>query len=133
MFNLAIRWEMRTDNPAVGFIRNPENPRERFLNIEEIGKVSDLLDHHPNQLMANIIRLLMLTGARRGEVLNAQWEQFDLDHAVWTKPAATTKQRRLHRVPISGAAVALLRSLRSTVPTDCPWVLPGLRQGQTGP
>jgi hypothetical protein len=26
MFNLAIRWEMRTDNPAVGFIRNPEKP-----------------------------------------------------------------------------------------------------------
>ena len=36
MFNLAIRWEMRTDNPAAGFIRNPENPRERFLDIAEI-------------------------------------------------------------------------------------------------
>lgn len=130
MFNLAVRWEMRTDNPAAGFIRNPENPRERFLNIEEIGRVSDLLDNDPNQLMANIVRLLMLTGARRGEVLNAQWEQFDLEHAVWTKPAATTKQRRLHRTPISGAAVALLRSIRSTVPNDCPWVFPGYAKGK---
>jgi hypothetical protein len=57
MSNLAIRWEMRTDNPAAGFISNPENPRERFLNIDEITKLSELLDKHPNQLMANIIRL----------------------------------------------------------------------------
>jgi hypothetical protein len=34
MFNLAIPWEMRPDNPAAGFIRNPENPRERFLNVQ---------------------------------------------------------------------------------------------------
>jgi hypothetical protein len=43
MFNLAVRWDMRTDNPAAGFIRNPENPRERFLNLDEITKVSELL------------------------------------------------------------------------------------------
>jgi integrase len=130
MFNLAIRWEMRTDNPAAGFIRNPENPRERFLNLDEITKVSDLLANHSNQLMANIIRLLMLTGARRGEVLNARWEQFDLEHGVWTKPAATTKQRRMHRAPISAAAVQLLRTIRATIPDDCPWVFPGYAKGK---
>jgi len=58
-------------------------------------------------------------------VLNARWEQFNLDEAVWTKPAATTKQRRLHRTPISGAAVQLLRTIRLRVPTNCPWVFPG--------
>jgi len=121
---------MRTDNPAAGFIRNPENPRERFLNIDEITKVSELLDKHPNQLMANIIRLLMLTGAPRGEVLNARWEQFDLENGVWTKPAATTKQRRMHRTPISRAALQLLRSVRSTVPAGCPWVFPGYAKGK---
>jgi integrase len=130
MFNLAIRWEMRTDNPAAGFIRNPENPRERFLNIDEITKVSELLAYDPNQLMANIIRLLMLTGARRGEVLNARWEQFDLDRAVWTKPAATTKQRRVHRAPISGAAVQLLRTMKASTPQGCPWVFPGYAEGK---
>ena len=94
MFNLAIRWEMCTDNPAAGFIRNPENPRERFLDVAEIGRLSKVLNDHKNQRMADGVRLLMLTGARRGEVLNARWEQFDLDRAVWTKPAATTKQRK---------------------------------------
>jgi integrase len=130
MFNLAIRWEMRTDNPAAGFIRNPENPRERFLDITEISRLSEILNEHKNQRMADVIRLLMLTGARRGEVLNATWDQFDLDRAVWTKPAHTTKQRRLHRTPISGAAVQLLRTIRTRVSEDCPWVFPGDAKGK---
>ena len=107
MFNLAIRWEMRTDNPAAGFIRNPESQRERFLDVTEIGRLSQTLNEHKNQRMADVIRLLMLTGARRGDVLNATWDQFDLDRAAWTKPAATTKQRKLHRTPLSSAAVQL--------------------------
>ena len=61
--------------------------------------------------------------ARRG--FNARWEQFDLDEGVWTKPAVAIKQKRPHRVPISGATVQRLQAVRSTVPPDCPWVFPG--------
>lgn len=130
MFNLGVRWELRPDNPAAAFIRNPEAPRERFLDLQEIARVSDILDSHPNRRGVNIVRMLMLTGARRGEVLNARWEQFDLEGAVWTKPAAATKQRRMHRVPISKATVDLLKAIRSTVPADCPWVFPGDVRGK---
>jgi integrase len=130
MFNLAIRWEMRTDNPAASFIRNPENPRERFLDVTEIGWLSNVLNEHKNQRMADVIRLLMLTGARRGDVLNATWDQFDLDRAAWTKPAATTKQRKLHRTPLSSAAVQLLRTIRARTPEKCPWVFPGDAHGK---
>ncbi len=45
--------------------------------------------------------------------------------AVWIKPAATTKQRRLHRAPISASAAGLLRMIRLRVPEDCEWVFPG--------
>ena len=48
----------------------------------------------------------MLTGARRGEVLGATWEIFDLENGIWTKPSAHTKQRRLHRVPLNGPRTA---------------------------
>ncbi len=130
MFNLAIRWKVRTDNPAAGFIRNPEQPRERFLDRREIERLSDVLAQHGNQRFAHIVRLLLLTGARRGEVLNARWEQFDLEAAVWTKPAATTKQRRLHRAPLSAAAVQLLKTIRAGVSADCPWVFPGDAAGK---
>ena len=76
------------------------------------------------------MRLILLTGARRGEVLNARWNQFDLEAAVWIKPAATTKQRCLHRAPISVSAAALLRTIRLRVPEDCEWVFPGEAQGK---
>jgi integrase len=130
MFNLAVRWELRADNPASAFLRNPEQPRERFLDLKEIARLSEVLNEHPNRRGVNIIRMLMLTGARRGEVLNARWEQFDLENGVWTKPAATTKQKRMHRVPISSAVVDLLKSIRPTMPDDCPWVFPGDVEGK---
>lgn len=125
MFNLAIRWQMRADNPAAGFSRFPEIPRDRFLSADEIKRLADVLADHPNRRCANVIRLLLLTGARRGEAMNARWDQFDLENGIWTKPAATTKQRRLHRVPLSKTVVELLRTIRSSVPADCPWVFPG--------
>jgi len=130
MFNLAIRWRIRTDNPAAGFARNPEVPRDRYLSLNEIGRLSVALDAHPNRRGADAVRLIMLTGARRGEVLNARWDQFDLDAAVWIKPAATTKQRRLHRAPISTAAAALLRTIQLHVPEGCEWVFPGDAEGK---
>jgi hypothetical protein len=49
----------------------------------------------------------MLTGARLGEVRTATFDQFNLELAIWTKQAAYTKQRRVHRIPISAEAVAL--------------------------
>lgn len=129
MFNLAIRWQMRSDNPVVGFSRYPEVPRDRFLSADEIKRLADVLAEHPNRRCANVIRLILLTGARRGEAMNARWEQFDLENGIWTKPAATTKQRRLHRAPLSRAAVELLRAIRVSVPADCPWVFPGEIKG----
>jgi integrase len=129
VFNLAIRWKMRLDNPAVGFARHPEVPRDRYLTADEIGRLSAVLAEHPNRRCADIIRLILLTGARRGEAMNAHWDQFDLDNGIWTKPAATTKQRRLHRAPLSRAAVSLLQALRAQVPDDCPWVFPGEKKG----
>jgi len=129
IFNLAIRWQMRPDNPVVGFSRFPEIPRDRFLSADEIKRLADVLAEHPNRRCANVIRLILLTGARRGEAMNARWEQFDLENGIWTKPAATTKQRRLHRAPLSRAAVELVRAIRASVPADCPWVFPGEIKG----
>jgi integrase len=53
---------------------------------------------YPAHSAANAIRLLILTGARRGEVLEARWEEFDLSRGVWTKPSHHTKQQRTERV-----------------------------------
>ena len=59
------------------------------------------------------MRLLLLTGARRGELLAARWADFDLDAGVWIKPGATTKQKTTHRVPLSAAACQLLAEMEA--------------------
>jgi len=68
-FNLAIRWGWRGDNPAFGVHRNHEEKRVRYLTPAEILILSDALSTHSERISANAIRLLLLTGARRGEVL----------------------------------------------------------------
>jgi integrase len=113
MFSLSIRWELRADNPCQGIERNPEVKRHRFLSREELSGLIEALANHPNQAMANIIRFLLLTGARRGEVLNATWDQFDLKAGTWTKPAHTTKQKALHHVPLNAPALRLLTQIRA--------------------
>jgi integrase len=59
-----------------------------------------------DQRAAGIIRLCMLTGSRVGEVRQARFEQFNLELGSWSKPAATTKQRKIHRIPISAEVAA---------------------------
>ncbi len=130
MFSLAVTWKMRTDNPATAFRKRPETARERFLSFDEIQRLADVLDDDHEQRSAGIIRLCMLTGARVGEVRTATFDQFNLDLAIWTKQAAYTKQRRVHRVPISHEAVALIRLRRTSSPKGCPFLFPGDMPGQ---
>jgi integrase len=58
------------------------------------------------------LRLLALLFPRPGELRMADWDEFDLDAAVWTIPALRTKMRREHRKPLSRQAVAILQRLR---------------------
>jgi integrase len=113
-FNLAIRWGWRADNPASGVHRNPEEKRARYLSDTELVRLCKALAAHPERTSASAIKLLMITGARRSEVLTARWEMFDLDAGIWVKPSAHTKQRKAHRVPLSAPAVQLLTDLRTT-------------------
>jgi integrase len=119
LFSLAsTKWKLRPDNPAKGIDRNPEQPRERYLTPDELARLSDALDKHPNESAANAIRFLLLTGARRNEVLTATWEQFNLSVGTWTKPASNTKQKKSHHVPLSLPAIELLRQLRRGTNSD---------------
>jgi integrase len=120
---LSIRWKWRTDNPASGVRRNPEEKRNRFLNKTEIAALAQALSEHSEPVSANAVKLLMLTGARRGEVLGATWAMFDLENGIWTKPSAHTKQKKLHRVPMSGHAVRLLEEIKATA--EGSYVFPG--------
>ena len=130
MFTLAVGWGWRTDNPASAFKKRIENERERFLSQEEIGKLAGALDAASDQRAAGIIRLCMLTGSRVGEVRQARFEQFNLELGSWSKPAASTKQRKIHRIPISADVAAIVRQRGLLVPRGNPWLFPGDTPGQ---
>src|SRR5262249_5145458 len=57
------------------------------------------------------LEFLILTAARTGEVMGATWNEIDLDEATWVIAAERMKGRREHRVPLSPAAIDLLKKL----------------------
>ncbi len=111
MLALAVKWQMRTDNPARGIEQAPEHKRERFLTTTEIAKVGAAIAELQEETSANAIRLLLLTGARKGETLKARWSEFDLKEGVWVKPSAHTKTKKVHRIPLSAPARVLLAEM----------------------
>ena len=65
--------------------------------------------HERDGLAAEALEFLVLTAARTGEVLGAEWEEFDLKAKVWTVPAGRMKAARQHRVPLCDRAVEILK------------------------
>jgi integrase len=124
MFSLSIRWGWRTDNPCRGIERNQEHKRHRYLSGAELARLSVALAELRDVEAANAVRMLLLTGARRGELLAARWADIDFAAGVWTKPGSTTKQKTLHRVPLSEASCRLLAEMRSQVGDDADWLFP---------
>src|SRR5262249_14233199 len=112
MFNLSTRWGMRSDNPAKGIEKNIEYHRRRYLSPEELARLVTALAAHTDQQTADAVRLLLLTGARRNEVLGMRWADVDLATGNWSKPASSTKQKEHHQVPLSPPACTLLSRIR---------------------
>ena len=125
MFNLSIRWRIRADNPAAGFARNAEAPRDRYLSTDEIGRLSVALDAHPNWRAADAVRLILLTGARRGEVLGAPLKI----NSISTPPSGSSRRHHEATPPKSRAD----QRLRRRAPAHHPAARAGrLRVGVSG-
>ena len=88
-----------------------ETPRERVLTDAEIGALYRTAVALAEPFGA-LVRLLVLTGQRRGEVSGMLWGEVDLEAAVWRLPGNRTKNHQAHSVPLSEAAVETLRSIK---------------------
>jgi integrase len=125
MFSLAVHWRMRDDNPCKGVGRNYEAKRKRYLKGDELTQLIKALAAYPDQQVSNIFRLLLMTGARRGEVMSMRWAAVDLGTGVWSKPGSTTKQKTDHVVPLSAPARMLLTEIASAQKRPLgTWVFP---------
>lgn len=120
---LGQRWEVPgTDkNPTRGIARKPlNNARERFLSAEEAVRLREAVAASQNPQLQHIVGLLLLTGARVRELLDARWETVDVDRQSWLIPTSKTGKPR--HVPLSKAAIAIIEALPRF--KNCPWLVP---------
>ena len=116
VFNFAIRKLLVTSNPAQplrGAIARAPVEHHRHLIEKELGafwRKLALQGAHRTTIAAS--QLLMLTMARKSELLRSTWQEFDLDAALWDVPKERMKMGKPHRVFLSRQAVALLREVQ---------------------
>ena len=131
MFSLAEDWNIRPDgsNPTRYIEKYPEREVERFLSSAELARLGAALDQgvalgeHPSAIAA--IRLLLITGCRKNEILTLKWEHVDFERGCLHLPQTKTGPKK---VTLSAWAIEFLTSLPMV--DNNPYVLPGTRPGQ---
>ncbi len=122
IFNLAVRWEVPgiKVNPTKGVPLMEENNKlERYLSVEEAHRLYESVCASDNKMLKYIVPMLILTGARKREVLDAKWSDFDLVRRAWRIPV--TKSGQARHVPLSDGAINILDSIPRS---DCEWAFP---------
>lgn len=100
MFSFAMDNGWRDDNPCARVMKFPENKLGRYLDAKEGHRLFAAADADPDQTAATIVKVLLLTGARRGEVLGMRWcdlRGLGTDNAEWVLPAGQQKGERAER------------------------------------
>ena len=111
MYAWAQRHDLATGNPAEHIETTTAAARERVLSLAELARIwraAATLE----PVYRDAVHLLIATGQRRSEVAGMTWDEIDPARALWTLPAARTKARRQHVLPLPPLAVALLQARR---------------------
>jgi integrase len=110
MFNWAVARDILTASPCAG-VKPPtlERARDRVLTDDELRLVWQAAGKVGGSF-GSLVRLLMLTGQRRNEVAEMQWNELDLEGRLWTLPRERVKTDQPHEVPLSAPAIGILES-----------------------
>lgn len=122
-FELGRQWNIpgADPNPVKNVPRRKfKNARTKYLSADDARRLLAAAEESLNPQLKNIIGLLLLTGARKTELLTAQWQHLDLDCRTWHIP--TTKTGVPRYVPLSQAALDIITDLPRW--DKCPWLLP---------
>jgi integrase len=112
IFNLALKWELPgiKVNPCKGIALMEENNKmERYLSVDEAERLYGAVCKSENTMLKFIVPMLILTGARKREVLDAKWADFDLPRRAWRIPIS--KSGKARHVPLSEGALNVLASM----------------------
>lgn len=137
IFNLALKWETPglSKNPTAGVpLLEENNKRERYLSQEEAQRLYGALQASESRMLQFIIPMLIMTGARKREVLDARWADFDQSTRRWRIPIS--KSGKARHVPLSDGVLSLMRAVQAeqagwpAALRNCPWVFPNPDTGK---
>lgn len=118
------RWRGHLENLLASISRTQRVKNHPSLEWRRMGAfVHDLRSREG--VAARAVEFAILTASRSGEVRGALWSEIDLHAKVWTVPAERMKAKREHEVPLSTAALALLKKMPRIDGTDL--IFPGFK------
>lgn len=122
IFNFAVKRGLRADNPAHGVARPKDKERERYLSPAELDRLGDVLTNlertGANAAHVAIIRLLLLTGARKNEIARLLWSEVDFELGLLRLGDSKTGQRTIRLGAPAQQLLAGVKRQRSR------WVFP---------
>lgn len=113
-------------NPAADVQRLEEPKITRRLRSGETARLVVAISNEPSELARDVLMCLLLTGARKSNVLQMRWEQLDLDGKRWFVPSRSSKNREAMEIELSDEVVSVLRR-REESAVDSEWVFPSER------
>lgn len=124
VYSYAIKKKLLSESPVRGVEVIGLESRNRFLSAEELARLGDALikakKEGVNPFAIAAIRLLMLTGARKSEILTLRWDWVDIETKALRLPDSKTGVKS---IPLAAPALELLTSLPRI--DDSPFVIPG--------
>ena len=129
IFSQARKWGIVKDNhinPTQDVEKFKEHKRDRWVTPQEMPKLAEAINSELNEYARYAIWLYLLTGARKSEILTAKWK--DIDWNRMELKLRDTKSGRDHYIPLSSAAVNLLRKI--PVLKDNPYIIVGAVSGR---
>jgi integrase len=126
MFNFAVSRDIVSISPCLAVrAPAPEQRRDRVLTTDEIRSLWHGLEGA--KMMAEgtrlALKLQLVTGQRKAEIVSASWDEIDLTDKWWTIPPEKAKNKMAHRVPLSPLALELLQAAKNLA-GDSHWVFP---------
>ena len=115
MFTWAMGEGLALSNPVTNTNKREEKSRERVLTDDELRTVWQAAgdDHH-----GAIVKLLMMTGQRRGEIGGLRWSEIDLDRNLILLPGERTKNALPHELPVTSTVRSIIESQTKTEGRD---------------
>lgn len=123
IYNMADEWQLIPENfknPCIGITKFPETKRARYITPGEMPKFIEALNALDDLYGRSVIWLLLLTACRESEILSLTWPQIDLQNGRIL--LVRTKQKREHAVPLTSAAIDVIKAL--PVDSESVWVFP---------